>query len=454
MKRSLWVRRMAVVSALALATAACNGAADDGAEEDEAGEEVEEEAPDEEMDEEADDEADEEADEEADAEEEEVAIDRPDRDDVLNLGYLLPETGDLATLGVPQIEAVELAVEDINEAGGVLGSDVTLESGDEAGEGPVAREETARLINAGADAIIGAAASGMSQEVIDLTHDNQIVQCSASNTSPAFSDQDNNAFYIRTVPPDEAVAPIIANEVVGDGYSNIAVLSRADDYGVALAELVVEGLEEQGVEVAVDASYNPEDPDFAALVTEVDNAGADSVVVVGFDEAHDLFRQLVEGGVDSGAMYGGDGLFGPQLEEQVGTEIEGLKVIGASGGAEFNERLNERMGDADQGNVIYGGQAYDCGIVVALAAIAAESADPADFNDELEGVTSDGTECSSFQECADLLENGEDIDYQGASGPLDIERPDPTFGRYAVGEFQGGELEIVGDQDADLADLE
>jgi ABC-type branched-subunit amino acid transport system substrate-binding protein len=434
MKRSLWIRQMAVVSALALVAVAC-GTDDDDTDVDDTDTEEVDDADDEDAD-----------------DEEAVDIDRPERDDTLNLGYLLPETGDLATLGVPQIEAVQLAVDDINEAGGVLGQDVELESGDEAGEGPVAREETARLINAGVDAIIGAAASGMSQEVIDLTHDNEIVQCSASNTSPAFTDQDNNAFYIRTVPPDEAVAPIIANEVIGDGYSNVAVLSRADDYGVALAELVVGELEGQ-VDVAVDESYNPEDPDFAALVTEVDNAGADSVIVIGFDEAHDLFRQLVEGGVDPASMYGGDGLFGPQLEEQVGTEIEGLKVIGAAGGEEFNERLNERMGEDDQGNVIYGGQAYDCAIVIALAAVAAESADPADFNDELEGVTSDGTECTSFQECVELLENGEDIDYVGASGPLNIERPDPTFGRYAIGEFQGGDLVIVGDEDVDLADL-
>ncbi len=436
MKRKLWLRHVAVLTALALALAAC-GDADDDTDDDPDVEDTDTDTDDD------DDEDDEEA----------VDIDRPERDDTLDLGYLLPETGDLATLGVPQIEAVRLAVDDINAAGGVLGADVTLESGDEAGEGPVAREETARLINAGVDAIVGAAASGMSQEVIDLTHDNEIVQCSASNTSPAFTDQDNNAYYFRTVPPDEAVAPLIGRTVVGDGYSNVAVLARADDYGVALAELVIEELEEQ-VDVAVDEQYNPEDPDFAALVTEVDNAGADAVIVIGFDEAHDLFRQLVEGGVDPAAMYGGDGLFGPLLEEQVGTDIEGLKVIGAAGGEEFNERLNEQMDDENQGNVIYGGQAYDCTIVIALAAVAAESADPADFNDEIENVTQDGTECESFQECVELLEDGEDIDYVGASGPLNLDRPDPTFGRYAIGEFQAGDLVIVGDEDVDLADLE
>ncbi len=432
MKRKLWLRHLAVLTALALVLAACGDADDE---------------PDDDVDDvEIDDDDDED-------DEDDLAIDRPERDDVLNLGYLLPETGDLATLGLPQIEATRLAVDDINAAGGVLGSDVTLESGDEASDGAIAREETARLINAGVDAVIGAAASGMSQEVIGLLHDNEIVQCSASNTSPAFTDQDNNSYYIRTVPPDEAVTGIIADEVIGDGYSNIAVLSRADDYGVALADLVVASLEDGGVDVAVDESYNPDDPDFAALVTEVDNAGADAAVVIGFDEAIDLFRQLIEGGVPSDALYGADGLFGPHLLDEVGTDIEGLKVIGASGGEDFNERLNEVLPDDEQGNVIYGGQAYDCVIIVALAAAAADSADPAVFNDFLEDVTSDGTECTSFAECMELLEAGEDIDYVGATGPIELDRPDPTFGRYAVAQFQDGALVTVGDHDVDLDEL-
>ncbi|NIR35129.1 MAG: amino acid ABC transporter substrate-binding protein, partial [Actinobacteria bacterium] len=74
-------------------------------------------------------------------------------------------------------------------------------------------------------------------------------------------------------------------------------------------------------------------------------------------------------------LYGADGLFGPTLavgDAAVNPDdpgfIEGMKVIGAAGGEEFNERLNERLADDQQGNLIYGGQAYDCAIVIALAA--------------------------------------------------------------------------------------
>ncbi|MEX1163184.1 MAG: ABC transporter substrate-binding protein [Nitriliruptor sp.] len=438
MHRSLWLRRVAAATALALVAAACGG--DDEPETTET--ETEEPADDGAEEEPADD-----------GEEEEAAIERPERDDVLDIGYILPESGPLAFLGAPQITAVNMAVDDINAAGGVMGQDVTLNSGDEAGDAAVARDTAARLINDGADAIVGAASSGMSQEFIQTLNDNEIVQCSGSNTSPAFTDQDNNSFYFRTVPPDEAVAPIIANTVIGDGYAAPAVLARADDYGVALMELVEAGLTDQGVEPALVDTYDTETDDFDALVSQVTGAGADSVVVIGFDEAGALYGALLEAGISADALYGGDGVFGPALAETVGADISGLKVIGAAGDDTFNDRLNEEMPDGEQGNVIYGGQVYDCVIVIALAAEAAQSTDPAVFNDEIEGVTTEGTECTSFEECRDLLADGEDIDYTGASGPLDLVRPDPTFGRYAIGQFTADGLEIVGSEDVDLSDL-
>jgi ABC-type branched-subunit amino acid transport system substrate-binding protein len=231
------------------------------------------------------------------------------------------------------------------------------------------------------------------------------------------------------------------------------VLARADDYGEALRGLVVEGLEEQGVSAVVDETYDPESDDFDAIVSQVTGAGADSAIVIAFDEGGALFGSLIEAGIGPEGLYGGDGVFGPALGDAVGTDITGLKVIGAAGGGEFNDRLNEQLGEGEEGNLIYGGQAYDCAVIIALAAEAAQSADPAVFNDEIENVTKDGTECTSFEECKGLLEDGEDIDYQGASGPVDLTRPDPTAGRYAIGEFTAEGLEIVGEQDVDLSEV-
>ncbi len=447
MQRSTWLRHTALAATVALALTACGGGDDTGDAETTTDSMTSSETM-----------TDSETPSATETTTEAVDVERPERDDTLDLAYILPESGPLAFLGAPMINGVQLAVDDINAAGGVNGNNVTLATGDEAGDATQARQAAARVINDGADAVIGAAASGMSQEIIQLLFDNQIAQCSGSNTSPAFSDQDNNGYYFRTVPPDQAVSPIIADTVVNDGYQSVAIAARADDYGTALADLVESALSDLGAEVATNVQYDPNTSDFSAEVSDITGSGAEAVVIIGFGEAATLIRQLIESGVDPSAIYGGDGLFGPTLTGDVNPDdpsfIAGMKVIGAAGGADFNQRLNDAMPPEEEGNLIYGGQTYDCAIVMALAAVAAGSTDPADFIEEVGNVTTDGTECTSFEECKGMLENGEDIDYTGASGPLDIQGTDPTFGRYAIAQFQDdGSLEIVGDQDVDLNEI-
>ena len=101
-------------------------------------------------------------------------------------GTLLPETGDLAFLGPPEIAGADLAVRDINEAGGVLGADVVLEQGDSGDTTTdTANLEVDRLLAAGSDVVVGAASSAVSKTVIDKITGACTIQFSPANTSPA-----------------------------------------------------------------------------------------------------------------------------------------------------------------------------------------------------------------------------------------------------------------------------
>lgn len=369
--------------------------------------------------------------------------------DTLIIGTVLPETGALGFLGPPQIQGVELALEDLEAAG----APVEVITGDSGTDGAVAQETVNRLLGEGADAIIGAAASGVSQDMIQTLFDNRIPQCSASNTSPAFSDQENAAYYFRTVPPDEAVSPIIADRVATDGATNVAVVARADDYGNALAELVAEELTGLGVENSI-ITYDPENVAADAVVGEVGGLGADAVVLIAFDEGFPIIKAALEAGVPASAMYGADGLFTDTLNTAVDPEnpnaIDGMTLIGASGGTEFNERLSELVG----GNLIYGGQAYDCAIVLALAFAQAGTTDGDAMMAAITDVTNpdDGdVTCTSYEECIAAIEEGSGIDYDGAAGAIDLDDVgDPTFGRYAIAQFIDGVLTGVDSQDVDL----
>ncbi|MFA9431426.1 ABC transporter substrate-binding protein [Egicoccus sp. AB-alg2] len=436
MKRSLWLRRMAAVTALALAAAACgNGddtatepepteeetGADTGAEEEPAEEEPAEEEPAEEGDGQA-----------------------VEGDGVLNLGYILPESGPLAFLGPPQIQAVELAIADINAAGGVLGEDVTLESGDEAGDTTIASESAQRLIGANVNAVIGAAASGMSLSFVDALTGAGVVQCSASNTSPTFTGGDYGGLYFRTAPTDALQGPVLAEVIVGDGNTNPAIMARADDYGQGLMDATVAELEAQGATVAAAITYDPEAANFEAEVNQVAQSGADSVALIAFDEGAQILATMVEAGLgpQNVPVYGADGLASDDLAGLVDPNdesiLEGMKGTRPSPDAdpEFLSRFQDETGLSD---TTYAAQAYDCAMIIALAAEAAGSDDGAAIAGEMVNVTTGDTECGSFEECRDALEAGDTIAYQTVSGVVLTETEsgngEPESGTYDVWEI-------------------
>ncbi|MDP6341764.1 MAG: ABC transporter substrate-binding protein, partial [Acidimicrobiales bacterium] len=121
----------------------------------------------------------------------------------LNIGTLLPETGALAFLSAPLLEGVNMAIADINAAGGVNGADVTLTPGDSGTDPEIANTTVDRLLTEDVDAIVGAAASGITGSVIDKITSAGVTQCSPSNTAAGLGTSGDDGFYFRTAPSDD-----------------------------------------------------------------------------------------------------------------------------------------------------------------------------------------------------------------------------------------------------------
>jgi len=406
-----WLRRLALVAVLALFVAACggDGGTDEAEDATEGGGETEATEP-----------------AETTEEEDTEAAGGGGGDGTLQLGYILPETGQLAFLGPPQIEAARFAIEQINAAGGVLGNEIPeIISGDEAGDEAVANQSADRLLAEGVDAIIGAAASGMSLAIIDKVTGAGVVQCSGSNTAPTFTDYEDEepGFYIRTAPSDAMQGPVLAETIVGEGYTNVAILARADDYGTGLADATAAGLEEAGATVALNETYDPNATNFDAAVQQVVSANPDAVVLIAFEEGAQIIEGLIEQGLgpDTVGIFGADGLAGniagalgdpSVLEGMMGTRPAPAEDPG------FLEDLQEFAPDLEE--TTFAGQVFDCVNIIALAAEVAGSDDPAVFHEELADVTREGEKCTSFEECLTLIQEGADIDYDGVSGPLEF----------------------------------
>lgn len=360
----------------------------------------------------------------------------------LVLGYVLPETGPLAFLGAPQIEAVRFAVNELDAAGGVLGHPVTLLSGDEAGDPSIARETVQRLLDEGVDAIIGAASSRMSLAVADTVTSAGVLQCSPANTAVAFTTLDLNGRYARTAPSDQLQGPVLAATILADGNRNPALLARNDDYGQDLLESTVRALEAEGADVGLELVFDSDAVSFDVEVSQVIASDADSVAILSFEEGALILRDLIEHGLGprNFPVYGADGLRSNDLAELVDprdpSALTGMRGTAPGRGDDSTGFLADFRAATGLDDTQFAAEAYDCTVLTALAATAAGSTEGATLAAQLVDLTTGDTPCTGFAACRDALEAGDTIAYQSASGVVLTRTPtgnaEPATGRYEV----------------------
>jgi ABC-type branched-subunit amino acid transport system substrate-binding protein len=218
----------------------------------------------------------------------------------LVIGYLLPETGNLAFLGPPEIAGFNLAISDINAAGGVLGNQVRAEGGDSGDTSTDTATQTVdRLLQAGANAIVGAASSGVSQTVIDTITGAGVMQISPANTSDIFTTYNDNGLYFRTAPPDLLQARALSDLILEDGNNTVGILALNDPYGTGLAEntkknLVEGGLAEADIKTII---YDPQAANYDSEVQQMVELNPDAIVVIGFEESSKIIQGLNAQGI-------------------------------------------------------------------------------------------------------------------------------------------------------------
>jgi branched-chain amino acid transport system substrate-binding protein len=357
-------------------------------------------------------------------------------DGVLRIGTILPETGTLAFLGPPEIAGVQAAIADIEATDYPF--EVELEqrdSGDTTTD--IATQSAGELVDAGADVVIGAASSGVSFTFIDQLVAAGITQISPANTSPDFTDYDDDGYYFRTAPSDVLQGRVLGNLMTGDGAASIGFIYLNDPYGTGLLENATQSIEAAGGEVVSAVPFNSGDTNFTTQVDEVLAASPDAIGILAFAETSSIIPELVTTqGYPSAQVYFVDGNLSNTYEFPEGT-LEGAK--GTLPGNPANTELQQKFLAIDPSltDFSYGPESYDAVILAALAAAAAEGDTGTDISENMQAVSEGGTKCTTFAECLDLLNSGEDIDYDGVSGPVEFdENGDPT--QAYIGIYQYG----------------
>lgn len=219
-------------------------------------------------------------------------------DGTLHLGALLPESG-IGSENLPGLEAaVQLAVADINRAGGVLGQPVQVtiaDSGDATTDTAIRSVE--QLLADGVDSIVGPASSAVTLKVIDRVVGAGVVLFSPSNTATALTGYPDRGLYFRNAPSDLLQGATLARVVAESGAHTAYVLAIDDTYGAGLANQLAESLDTEGVNLVGTTLYDPTLSSYFETIAPVRAADPDAIVLVGFGESSRVLRALVVRGL-------------------------------------------------------------------------------------------------------------------------------------------------------------
>jgi branched-chain amino acid transport system substrate-binding protein len=377
----------------------------------------------------------------------------------LRIGDIVPLTGALHDFGPPGRKGAELAVAQIDAAIRETGArhTVTLQSADERTDPAASVAAARKLLHDGASCIVGAWAAPDTISVSRaVTTPDGIPEISPASTGTDITSLPDDGYLTRTAPPDSlqggALATEIASALGGAAGRTVNVGARADSYGRSIATWFERAWKARGGRVGRQVIWDPSAPSYNSEAQDMVSGNPDAWLIADFPATYQkVAPALVRTGRWSARRtFFSDGLASVSLPRDVGAAAtEGMRGT-APGTAESGAlpqaftKLYLSSRPTAVKRQTFDAQAFDATVLCYLAAVAAGKADGSAMRDRIREVSGPpGTKYTWQQlpEAIKALQDGRDIDYEGASGPIDLDRHgDPTEGVYDVLEFRNGTL--------------
>ncbi len=368
----------------------------------------------------------------------------------VKVGSLMDFTGDLGEFGGPMNDAILLAAQHINDAGGVLdGRQIEVVSEDGATSDVTSVDAARKLVNVdGVSALVGPLASGITLAVANaVTIDNEVPQISPSATSPALTVLEDNDFVFRTAPSDAFQGVVLANLAHTLGYRNAAALFVNNPYGQGLADQFTASFEALGGQVTA-VSHESGQPSYASELTRATANGPDVLVAISYPVSAGVYiREAIDSGAADTFLFV-DGSKSEELITAVGADsLEGMYgtapgAVESAATAQFTSDYAAAHGDS---TLPFIRESYDAMVLFGLAIEAAGSDDPVAVRDAMRAVAGPpGAEVgpgeAEIARALELLRDGQEINYQGASGPVDLDENGDVTGAMEIWKIAGGQL--------------
>jgi len=220
-----------------------------------------------------------------------------------------PMTGQYASFGAQMKAGAEMAVEDINAAGGVNGEKLVLEIGDDACDPKQAVAVANQFAGSGVVFVAGHFCSGSSIPASQVYADEEIIQISPASTNPAFTDERPGPGIFRVCGRDDQQG-LVAGEYLAKNFADkkVAIINDKTAYGKGLADETQKAMEAAGKKADLVESYTAGEKDYTALVSKLKQEGIDVLYVGGYHtEAGLMARQMRDQGMNT-ILVSGDAL--------------------------------------------------------------------------------------------------------------------------------------------------
>jgi branched-chain amino acid transport system substrate-binding protein len=231
-------------------------------------------------------------------------------------------TGTTATFGISSKNGIDMAIDSINKAGGVLGKQVRVIVEDDQGRPEEAQTVVTKLINSDrVVAVLGEVASSRSLAAAPVAQQNQIPMISPSSTNPRVTEIGDYIFRVCFIDPFQGLvmAKFATNTLK---VKNVAILRDIkNDYSVGLADVFIENFRKMGGTIVADESYSEGDTDFSAQLTAIRAKRPEAIFIPGYYTEVGLIARQARGLGINVPLLGGDGWDSPRLTEIGGAQL-------------------------------------------------------------------------------------------------------------------------------------
>ena len=348
-------------------------------------------------------------------------------------------SGSLSPYGDRNQRGVDFALEDVNAVG--IGEDereldITVEDS-ESSEGPGVSSAQKLVNQDGAPLLIGAVSSGVSTAIYDsVTEAADVLQISQNSTSPRLSDRPD---LMRMSPSGQTKGTALANLLSDDGQNSVAVTFVNNDYGQGLSEVFEQ---EFDGEVPYNQPHDQGKGSYSGEVSEMHDAGADAWLFITYAEEFTvMINEAYEQGLtEQYDLYGAESTIADEILQNTPegshdgmTGITESAPVDQQNYQDFKSRFEDEHGEAP---TVWSAYAYDAVVVSALSIHLADEFEGPALKEVVRDLTRpEGTKVMTFEEAVNEVDPGGDpsaINYEGVSGPIDLDENGDPKGFYQI----------------------